>query len=69
MRIETIKGWMLVGFGLLIIGMLLYVFEVTADGELAQFVAVMGLVYFGIGAVLTIMHDRHTIKRKRAGRE
>jgi hypothetical protein len=40
---------MLVGFGLMIIGMLLYLFEVTAGGELAQFVAVMGLVYFGIG--------------------
>jgi hypothetical protein len=30
---------------------------------------VMGLVYFGIGVVLTIMHDRHMIKRTRAGRE
>jgi hypothetical protein len=70
MRIETIKAWMFVGFGLLlIIGMLLYVFEVTAGGKLAQFVAVMGLVYFGIGVVLTIMHDRHMIKRTRAGRE
>jgi hypothetical protein len=38
-------------------------------GKLAQFVAVMGLVYFGIGVVLTIMHDRHMIKRTRAGRE
>jgi hypothetical protein len=47
-------------------GMLLYVFEVTAG---RQFVAVMGLVYFGIGVVLTIMHDRHMIKRTRAGRE
>lgn len=37
--------------------------------KLAQFVAVMGLVYFGIGVVLTIMHDGHTIKRTRAGRE
>jgi hypothetical protein len=69
MRIETIKGWMLVGFGLLIIGMLLYVFEVTEADKLAQFVAVMGLVYFGIGVVLTIMHDQHMIKRTRAGRE
>ena len=38
-------------------------------GKLAQFVAVTGLVYFGIGVVLTIMHDRHMIKRTRAGRE
>jgi len=36
---------------------------------IAQFVAVMGLVYFGIGVVLTIMHDRHMIKRTGAGRE
>jgi hypothetical protein len=35
---------------------------------IAQFVAVIGLVYFGIGVVLTIMHDRHMIERTRAGR-
>ena len=46
--------------------MLLYVFEAPQAGKLAQFVAVMGLVYFGIGVVLTIMHDRHMIKRTRA---
>ena len=49
--------------------MLLYVYEVTEADKLAQFVAVMGLVYFGIGVVLTIMHDRHMIKRTQAGRE
>ena len=70
MRIETIKGWMLVGFGLLFIGMLLYVcLKSPQTDKLAQFVTVMGLVYFGIGVVLTIMHDRHMIKRTRAGRE
>ena len=36
-------------------------------GKLAQFVAVTGLVYFGIGVVLTIMHDRHMIKRTERG--
>ena len=35
MRIETIKAWMLVGFGLLIIGMLLDVFEVTAGRQIS----------------------------------
>jgi uncharacterized integral membrane protein len=45
MRIETIKAWMLVGFGLLIIGMLLYVFAVIAGRQIR-------LVYFGIGVVL-----------------
>ena len=34
---------------------------------IAQFVAVMGLVYFGIGVVLTIMHDRHMIERRERG--
>jgi hypothetical protein len=38
-------------------------------GKLTQFVAVTGLVNFGIGVVLTIMHDRHMIKRTQAGRE
>jgi hypothetical protein len=36
---------------------------------IAQFVAVMGLVYFGIGVVLTIMHDRHMIERRERGGE
>ena len=35
---------------------------------IAQFVAVMGLVYFGHrGGVLTIMHDRHMIKAHASG--
>ena len=45
--------------------MLLYVFEAPQAGKLAQFGAVMGLLYFGIGVVLTIMHDGHMIKRTR----
>jgi hypothetical protein len=40
------------------------VFEVTV--KLAKFVAVIGLVYFGIGVVLTLMHDQHMTKRTRA---
>jgi hypothetical protein len=67
MRIESIKAWMLVGFGLLLIGMLLYMFEVTEGGKLAKFVAVMGLVYFGIGVLLTLMHDRHMTSARERG--
>jgi|SoiMethySBSTD1v2_1073268.scaffolds.fasta_scaffold3718500_1 hypothetical protein len=33
MRIETIRAWMLVGFCLLMIGTLLYIFDVT-DGAM-----------------------------------
>ena len=57
---------MFVGFCLLIVGTWLYLFEITQGGK---FLAVMGLVYFGIGAVLIVMHDRHMAKRTRAGQE
>jgi hypothetical protein len=46
----------------------MYVFNIPEAGKLAGFLAVMGFVYFGIGAVLTVMHDRHMAKRTRAGR-
>jgi hypothetical protein len=46
--------------------MALYVFNVP--GKWAGFLETMGAVYFGIGAVLILMHDRHMAKRTRAGR-
>jgi ABC-type multidrug transport system permease subunit len=69
MRIETITAWIFIGFGLLMIGTLLYMFEITEGGKLARFLAVIGLVYFCIGVMLTLTHDRHMAKRTRAGRE
>jgi uncharacterized membrane protein YiaA len=45
---------MFVGFCLLIVGTWLYLFEITQGGK---FLAVMGLVYFGISVVLTLIHD------------
>ena len=69
MRMETASAWILASLCLLTIGMVVYVFKVPEDGKLAGFLVAMGLVYFGIGAVLTVMHDRHMAKRTRAGRE
>ena len=45
----------------------MYVFNIPETSTLAGFVEVMGFVYFGIGAVLTVIHDRHMAKRTRAG--
>ena len=42
MRIETIRAWIFVGFGLLLIGALIYLLQVS---KLATFVAVMGAIY------------------------
>jgi len=47
MRIETVRAWMFVGFCLLTIGTLLYIFDVT-DGP-AIFLAAVGFVYFIVG--------------------
>ena len=57
---------MFVGFCLLIIGTWLLLFGVTEGGK---FLIVIGLIYFGIGAVLSVIHDRHMIKRTRARHE
>ena len=67
MRLATITTWLFVGFGLVMIGALLYLFQVTEDGKFARFLGVLGIVYFGIGIVLTLMHDRHMAKRTQAG--
>jgi hypothetical protein len=69
MRIETIKAWVLVGFGLLMIGMLLYIFQIPEVTQLARFLGVLGVIYFSIGVALSVTHDRHMLKRTRAGRE
>ena len=69
MRIETITAWIFIGFGLLMIGALLYLFQITEGGKFARFLAVMGGVYFCIGGILTLMHDRHMARRTQAGRE
>ena len=65
MRVETIAACIFVGLGLLMIGTLLYMFQITEG----RFLAVLGIVYFGIGMVLTLTHDRHMAKRMQAGRE
>ena len=59
MRVETTTAWIFVGFGLLMIGTLLYMFEV--NGQLARFLGVVGLLHFGIGVVLSVVYDRHMI--------
>ncbi|HLO00736.1 MAG TPA: hypothetical protein VK208_19920 [Pyrinomonadaceae bacterium] len=69
MRIEIIRTWIFVGFGLLMLGTLLYMFKVTEDGNLARFLGVVGIVYFCIGVVLSVMHESHMAKRTRAGQE
>ena len=69
MRIKTIAAWIFVGFGLLTVGALLYLFQITEGGKFARFLAVIGGVYFCIGGILTLTHDRHMAKRTRAGRE
>ena len=67
MRTETITAWIFVGFGLLTIGTLLYMFDV--HGRLGKLLAVIGFVYFGIGLVLSVVHDQHMAERTRVGRE
>jgi len=57
MRSETAITWIFVGFGLLAIGSLLYIFEVTEDGLLAIFLEIIGVVYFAIGMVLAVIHN------------
>ena len=68
MRSETASAWILASLCLLVIGIAVYVFNIPEAGKLAGFLAVMGFIYFGIGAVLTVIHDRHMAKRTRAGR-
>jgi len=69
MRIETASTWILTSLCLLTIGMALYVFNGPEVGRLAGFLVGIGIVYFGIGAMLIVMHDHHMTKRTRAGRE
>ena len=69
MRSETASAWILASLCLLATGVLVYVFNVPEAGKLAGLLAVMGFVYFSIGAMLTVMHDHHMAKRTRAGRE
>ena len=68
MRIETALNWILVSICLMIIAPAVYAFNVDGNGKLAALLVAMGLVCFGIGAVLTVMHDRHMARRTRAGR-
>jgi hypothetical protein len=67
MRIETLTAWMLAGFGLLSIGTLLSMLEVT--GKLGRFLVLLGLAYLGIAFVLAVVRDRHMTKRMRARRK
>ena len=67
MRIETFTTWMFVGFLLMLMGTLLHILGVTE--ELVKFLGVMGAIYLGIGILLAYLHDKHMIRRTRAGRE
>lgn len=67
MRVETVKAWIILGFGLLAIGIMLSLIQVGA--ELGRFVAVMGVVYFWIGMLLSVIRDRSMNTRTRAGQE
>ena len=69
MRIETPLAWILASLFLVTIALALFVFDGPEGGKLAGFLAVMGVIYFGIGAVLIVIHDRHMAKRTRAGWE
>jgi len=42
MRIEIVRAWMLVGFCLVLVGMYLYMLQITEGGKLAVFLAAMG---------------------------
>ena len=50
-------------------GTVLYMSEAIEGGKLAVFLAVVGLIYFGIGVTLSYMHGRHMVRRTRAGRD
>jgi predicted membrane channel-forming protein YqfA (hemolysin III family) len=67
MRLATVTAWIFVGFGLLMIGALLYLFQITEG--LARFLGVVGVIYFAVGVVLSVIHDQHMAERTRAGRE
>ena len=68
MRSDTVKAWIFVGFGLLMIATFLYTLRL-ADGKLASVLAAVGVAYFCIGVVSSVIHDKHMIKRTRAGQE
>jgi len=63
MRMKTTAAWILVGFGLLILGLMLSMFDLSKNGKPATFLTVVGLVYFGIGFVGSLVHDWHRDKR------
>jgi hypothetical protein len=65
MRIETLKALDARRLG----GMLLYVFEVTAGQQISAICGRDGACLFRHRGGVDIMHDRHMIKRTRAGRE
>ena len=67
MRSETAWAWILASLSVLAIGTVLYVFNVS--GKLVGILTAVGFVYFVIGAVLSVMHDRHMDERTRVGRE
>lgn len=69
MRMKTIAAWIFVGFGLLILARFLSMFDLTEDGKLVTFLAVVGLVYSGIGFVSGFVRDWHMDKRTQAGGE
>lgn len=71
MRPGTITAWLVIGWGLTgigVIGIFLAAAGLT-DGKLPVFLAAVGFVYFIIGGVSAIAHDRHMAKRTRAREE
>ena len=66
MRTKTTAAWLFVGFAVLMLGVSLFMFDLTEDGKLATFLIVVGLVYFGIRFVGGLVHRWHRDKRIRA---
>jgi hypothetical protein len=63
MRPQTVAVWVFVGLALLAIGNMLFLSQVG----FGLLVMVIGLVYFGIGIVSGSVHNKHMVKRTRAG--
>ena len=67
MRSETALAWILASICVLIIGLALLVFDGLENRTFAGFLIGMGIVDFGIGAVLTVIHNHQMAKRTAAG--
>ena len=48
MRMKTTAAWIFVGFGLLMLGQMLSMFDLTKNGKLATFLTMVGLSTSGL---------------------